>query len=441
MRQIPLFVLDIFGLIVALLLYVGNLNQSKRTYARTLFSAMALLLAMLLVTDAAADILNGAQLRGAYFSHVVARFIFYVLAPALCWTLLLYTDYWLESSGEHLELRQYLYGVPMVVAIVVVVLNLGTGWVYAVGADNVYARGPYFYANLAVYFLYVGYASVLALYHAHKEHNVEKKRRFRRIALFMTLPICALIVQSIFSDLAFACPAMALSLLMIYIHIQQQRTVAQQLFTARQEQHTAMLENELMQNRISIMLSQIQPHFLYNSLTTIVDLCDTDARLAKRATIAFSQYLRGNMDSLRQSMPVPFSVEQRHVENYLWLEKLRFGDELTIVWDIQATDFKLPSLSVQPLVENAVKYGVGKKTGGGTVTISTRELTHVYSVTVSDDGVGYNIMETQQDGRTHIGIDNVRSRLHYMCGGALTIISEPGKGTVATITLLKEEPT
>ena len=234
---------------------------------------------------------------------------------------------------------------------------------------------------------------------------------------------------------------MSIALLMVYMNIQQQRTAAQQLSTARQEQLTAALESELMQNRISIMLSQIQPHFLYNSLTTIVDLCDTDAQLAKRATIAFSQYLRGNMDSLRQTMPVPFPVEQKHIENYLWLEKLRFGDELTIVWDVQVTDFKLPSLSVQPLVENAVKYGVGKKPDGGTVTIRTREFPYVYTVSVEDDGVGYNMQERQPDGRTHIGIDNVRSRLHYMCGGALTIQSEAGKGTVATITLLKEERT
>ncbi len=443
MCYIPAYLLDIFGLILAILLYVTNQNSAKRSYDRILFGALTLLLSMLLITDAASCILDGAGWGGARFSHAAARFVYCLLVPLFCWTWLLYTDYWLESADEKLELKQYLYGIPMVIGIAMTVMNLRTGWLYRIDEQNIFYRGPCYFLIQLFYTLYVAYASLLAMYHAHREPNAIKKGRFRSIAFFMLFPACALVIQDFLLDLhtSLLPPALSLSLLMVYITIQQQRTAAQKLTSDRQEKHAAALENELMQNRISIMLSQIQPHFLYNSLTTIVDLCDTDANLAKKATIAFSQYLRGNMDSLRQTMPVPFAVEQKHIENYLWLEKLRFGDELTVVWDIQVTDFKLPSLSAQPLVENAVKYGVGKKPGGGTVTISTRELQHVYTVSVSDDGVGYNVMETQPDGRTHIGIDNVRSRLHYMCGGALTITSEPGKGTVATITLLKEEPT
>lgn len=442
MHYVPSFIPDVFGLFVAVLLFVGNLQVAKRTYDRVLFGALTLLLAVMLIANGAGGALDGVHWRGARFSHIVSRFVYFLLAPAFCWTWLLYTDYWLESTEERLERKQYFYGIPMVIGIVLAVINLRTGWIYRVDAENVFCRGSYYLLNQLVYALYIAYSSALALYHAGREPNRVKRNRYRCIALFMMAPVCALVLQDFLPNvtMSLVCPALSLSLLMVYMNIQQQRNAAQKQTLDRQEQHAAALESELMQNRISIMLSQIQPHFLYNSLTTIVDLCDTDAQLAKRATIAFSQYLRGNMDSLRQTMPVPFSVEQKHIENYLWLEKLRFGDELMITWDIQATDFKLPSLSVQPLVENAVKYGVGKKPGGGTVTISTRELAHVYTVSVADDGVGYNVLETQPDGRTHIGIDNVRSRLHYMCGGALTIVSEPGKGTVATITLLKEEP-
>ena len=435
----PTFVLPVFGLVVTLLLFIGNIRQGKRAYDRTLFGALTLLLALMLLTDAARGILNGANWDGARFSHATACFVHYVLSPAYCWTWLLYTDYWLESADEKLTLRQYLYGIPMLLGVLAVVLNIRTGGIYRISVGNEFIRGEYFIYNELLHVLYIAYASVLALVRAFREPNVAKKRRYRCITLFMVPPACALVLQDLFPGLSIVCAAMSISLLMVYMNIQQQRSAAQQLSTARQEQLTAALESELTQNRISIMLSQIQPHFLYNSLTTIVDLCDTDAQLAKRATIAFSQYLRGNMDSLRQTMPVPFPVEQKHVENYLWLEKLRFGDELTVTWDVQTADFKLPSLSLQPLVENAVKYGVGKKPGGGTVHISTRELPYVYTVTVEDDGVGYNMQEKQADGRTHIGIDNVRSRLHYMCGGALTIRSEAGTGTVATITLLKEE--
>ena len=99
----------------------------------------------------------------------------------------------------------------------------------------------------------------------------------------------------------------------------------------------------------------------------------------------------------------------------------------------------VPALTVQPLVENAVKYGVGKKPGGGKVTIATMETPSAYVVTVRDDGVGYDPMGTQDDGRTHIGINNVRSRLASMCGGALSIETAPGMGTTATVRIPKEK--
>ena len=199
------------------------------------------------------------------------------------------------------------------------------------------------------------------------------------------------------------------------------------------------VERELAQSRISIMLSQIQPHFLYNTLSAIAYLCDKNPKLARKATEEFAQYLRGNMDSLKQRAPVPFTAELRHLEIYLSLEKLRFEDELNIVYDIQAKDFMLPSLTVQPLVENAVKYGVGKAEDGGTVTISTRECEDHYEIVVDDDGVGYDPYVKQDDGRTHIGIDNVKSRLWSMSKGTLEIVSRKGAGTTATIRLPKEE--
>ena len=145
------------------------------------------------------------------------------------------------------------------------------------------------------------------------------------------------------------------------------------------------------------------------------------------------------MNSLKEQAPVPFESELKHLETYLSLEKMRFGDELNIEYDIEATDFLIPSLTVQPLVENAVKHGVGMKEDGGTVTIATKEFDDRYEVIVSDDGVGFDTAKKPNDGRTHIGMENVRNRLKTMCNAVLNIESTVGKGTVATITIPKEE--
>ena len=118
---------------------------------------------------------------------------------------------------------------------------------------------------------------------------------------------------------------------------------------------------------------------------------------------------------------------------------MRFGDELNIEYDIEATDFLIPSLTVQPLVENAVKHGVGMKEDGGTVTIATKEFDDRYEVIVSDDGVGFDTAKKPNDGRTHIGMENVRNRLKTMCNAVLNIESTVGKGTVSTITIPKKE--
>lgn len=216
------------------------------------------------------------------------------------------------------------------------------------------------------------------------------------------------------------------------------------LFRETREHHKELLryqemQNEMLQMRVSIMVSQIQPHFLYNSLTSIAQLCEKNPSKAKKATIEFSEYLRRNMNSLKEQAPVPFESELKHLETYLSLEKMRFGDELNVEYDIETTDFLIPSLTVQPLVENAVKHGVGMKEDGGTVTIATKEFDDRYEVIVSDDGVGFDTSKEPNDGRTHVGMENVRNRLKTMCNAVLNIESTVGKGTVATITIPKEE--
>ena len=206
----------------------------------------------------------------------------------------------------------------------------------------------------------------------------------------------------------------------------------------RQEKLLLEREAELERSRVAITISQIQPHFLYNALSSIADLC-RDAPEARDALNDFAAYLRGNMDSLTSRGVIHFSQELKHIETYLRLEKLRFGEMLQVEYDIQETDFLLPPLTVQPLVENAVKHGVCQKREGGTVTLRTRREGGTVTITVEDDGVGFDPAQPRRDGRSHVGIENVRSRLRQMADGTLDIRSAPGAGTSATITLCEND--
>ena len=199
------------------------------------------------------------------------------------------------------------------------------------------------------------------------------------------------------------------------------------------------MQKELYEAKVGIMVSQIQPHFMYNALTSIAMMCTIDPETAQEATITFAKYLRGNMDSLKQTKPIPFEQELEHLKKYLYIEKLRFGKKLNIVYDIQVADFVLPQLSIQPLVENAVKHGVGMKKKGGTVTIATRETDTDYEVVISDDGVGFDMTaEKKDDGRSHVGMENTRNRLRELCGGTIKVESTIGEGTTATVFLPKK---
>ena len=200
--------------------------------------------------------------------------------------------------------------------------------------------------------------------------------------------------------------------------------------------------------KLEIMFSQIRPHFVYNVLNSIYYLCEIDPMKAQRAIENFADYMRTNLDSIDGQSLVTFDEEMTHIEKYMELEKMRFGDDLTIEYDIKVTDFKLPSLSIQPLMENAVKHGVGASENGGTVKLSTGETDTDYVITVSDSGVGYNPhfknkSSNDRDGRqsankTHVGLNNVRERLSMMCGGKVDIYTTDGEGTRVVVRIPKE---
>ena len=203
------------------------------------------------------------------------------------------------------------------------------------------------------------------------------------------------------------------------------------------EKDNLRYEKEQVKLQVSAMISQMQPHFLYNSLAVIEALCEEDPGLAARAIGEFSEYLRENIDFADKSEPVSFSEELNHIKTYVWLEKLRFPNKLNIEFDISCTSFLVPALSVQPMVENAIKHGVCKKKDGGTVRIGSFETGEHYIVSVADDGTGFDAAVHEDNGRKHLGIENSRYRIREMVGGSLTIESTPGKGTKVTIRIPK----
>ncbi len=200
---------------------------------------------------------------------------------------------------------------------------------------------------------------------------------------------------------------------------------------AQQNRELAEKERRLTDSRIKLMMSQIRSHFIFNVLTTISTYCKIDAKMADKALIRFSRYLRRNIHIIEVDGLIDFSIELEQLEDYVELEKLRFGDRIIFATDIETSSFKIPPLTVQPLVENAIKHGLVKKEEGGVIFLHTERKENNIVITVADDGVGFapGMLEKTDS----VGIKNVRYRLENMTGGTLDIESEPGNGTTVTI--------
>ena len=199
------------------------------------------------------------------------------------------------------------------------------------------------------------------------------------------------------------------------------------------------IENESLKSKI--LLAQIKPHFIYNCLTLIRSLLDEPEK-AEEALNHFAGFLRGSVDMLEETVCISASREIQTVDDYLYLQKQRFGDSLRVVTDYRDTGFFLPPFTLQVLVENAVIHGIRNTAGGsGTVVIRSYEADGFHVIEVEDDGNGLPPeirQEREQKEQTHVGLKNIERCLDLMCHGTLTIQNKTGQGTIATIRIPKQ---
>lgn len=296
--------------------------------------------------------------------------------------------------------------------------------VYTIDAQNMYHRAKMFWLSQATGIVCM-VACIWLLIHYRSVLVRQEKMAFWT---YIVLPVVALFVQIFVYGIVLLNLVNTVSLIVIFL-----------FFQAEQGQRMAEQENLLTQSRISIMLSQIQPHFLYNALNVIQYLCETQPKQAALAIDKFSKYLRANMDSLTQTHPVPLEQDLDHLKNYLAIEKLRFPD-IEIRYDLQCVDFCVPALTLQPLVENAIKHGIRQLEQGGIIHISSWADEVAWYLSVEDNGGGFDTKATlSKDGRTHLGLENTRSRLRALCNATLIVESAPGEGAKMTITIPKEK--
>lgn len=408
----------IFCLIAAVCMFMSkNLNREKRKW----MICMQLSGAILLCSDAVSWAFRGYPGMTGYWVVRISNFLVFFFSDVMMAVYHGYLCCYLfagDKDKTRLKRIKLVYLIA-VLGMFLVVLSQFTNLYYFIDAQNLYHRNPAYVVASAIPMCgMIIDLTLLIQYRCNVSCEI-----FVAIASYMILPFTAMIIQLFYYGISLINIAISISIILMFVS----EMVEQNRELARQQEEAADL-------RVSLMLSQIKPHFIYNALTAIQRLCVKDPKMAQETVGEFAAYLRGNLDALGCKTTIPFEKELEHTKCYLAIEKKRFGDRINVEYDIRIKDFMTPALTLQPLVENAVKHGICKKENGGTILIRTEQIKDAIYVIVSDNGVGFQDGVSESE-KNHVGIQNVESRVKSMCGGTLTIESRPGKGTLVFVTL------
>ena len=402
----------VFSALVTLFLLIGAITDMNRK-SRFMSSFIILLISNILMQLGEAGIwffagelenivlLNISAMMSMVFSYVLISAYAHCLTEFVC------------ERKKVSFVPNYIILAICSIYILLSVISLFNGMFFSFDENGCFVNGPMYGLVRAFDMIVI----IIGIFWVMCYRKILTLREISFLISFNVLPLLSMTLQRFWEPTP-QYMAVTLSLIVIYV-----------LFHGE-------ITRQLADSRISIMLSQIQPHFMHNMLTTIMYMCRTEPEEAEKTVGQFADYLRANMDSLTLKQCIQFETELKHVKTYWSLEEKRFGDKIRAVYDIQENSFMLPSLTIQPIVENAVKHGM-RKGKQLTVTIRTYSDVNNYYVEINDDGRGFDVNAFENDGKSHIGIKNVQQRLKMMCGGELMVNSVPDQGTDAVIKIPK----
>lgn len=324
------------------------------------------------------------------------------------------TVFLLHSCGESIK-KSLLFKAVIISLIVYLIILISTQFtdMFAyVTSDNQFFRGPLWALGLSpmVVILILNIVGVI------RRRKKLSRKYFIGLIVYLLPMTAAMIVHLFISVETFVVFGMALFALIMFALILSDNI----------EQYTKQ-QQEIAHQRASVMVLQMRPHFIYNAMTTIYYLCKQDTDKAQQVTLDFTNYLRQNFNAIASVDTVPFTDELKHTRSYLSVEKAQHEDTLFLEYDTPYTNFRVPPLTLQPLVENAVKHAMDPDAGPLHITVRTQQTNEGVLITVEDNGTGF---DPNDKSKPHPALDNIESRLNQQCGGTLKIASTPGKTTV-----------
>lgn len=355
-------------------------------------------------------------------ARIISSVIHYILQPMIIYLELIIIRPNRETSPRT---GGFLLALPLILNTIIYVVAPFTGnLVFSFNANYEFERGALGYS---VYIVTYFYLALLFLWSFRFLKSDEKRKG---IILFFMVGTGVLtgVLEALNLVTGYVDEAFALGIFLYYMYLIT-------LHESDMQTSLAMKELELSQNKVTLLRQQIRPHFVFNSLHIIKSLIRTDQDLAVRSIEDFSEYLRANVDAIASDRLIPFDEELSLIRAYVSLALADKSKNITVNYEIGERDFRLPILSIEPLVENAIRHGVAL---GGTVTLLTKSTPDEIIIIVSDDGKGFAASRAAgQSLRPGSGIANVRARLAAQCNGTLEIDSDEN-GTEVTVRLPRQ---
>ena len=394
------------GLLVTLI--YRPVDHVMRQYFLLFFSLLIVYTGSIFVGQIVAFFENpGLVMRGSVF--------FESLSSSLLMPLL--TAYLLHMSGEKWRksaLFNAIAGLWFVYFALLVYTQFSSG-IYTIDSAGVYQRGPWYPVLL------VPPALILALnlWGLLRQWNKLHAKQRAALLVYLMVPLLCTVIQMLFYGLlTIAIGTVASALVMFLVLLSDQ----QEMFVRQTEENAC--------KEFDIRILQMRPHFIYNALASIYYITQDNPKQGLKVILNFSVYLRKVFNSVTKREPIPFEEELEHTRAYLAVEQARFEDKLSVTFDTPHTDFLLPPLTLQPIVENAVKHGMDPEIERLNVTVRTRKTEAGSEITVEDDGADFLPLNDAEEG---VGLASTRLRLERMCGGTLNIAPRQGGGAVATL--------
>ena len=333
--------------------------------------------------------------------------------------LLMQTVYLLHSSGKSIRsnwLFRTVFGLWAAYCVLLAVVSYRTVFTFQ-PMDNQYYRMPqYLLMLLALVAIQALNFAATIRYRARLTHKVFLGFSFALLPMTVGLILQMFIDVFPLIDIAYIISALVMYSFALSDQVEQD----------------LRRQREIANQRASIMVLQMRPHFIYNTMTSVYCLCKQNPDQAQKVILDFTTYLRKNFTAIASETPIPFSAELEHTRAYLAVEQAQYEESLFVDYDTPHTMFRVPPLTLQPIVENAVKHGRDPYAGPFHISIRTRKTESASEIIVADDGVGF---QPADGSEPHLALKNIQERLEMMCGGSLAIASNDGGGTVVTVTI------